>query len=112
MPARTSKVSRSAASISVCRPSRSDTWWCTAIGVVDGYGEQCGFIDPETYDFTGRRGLSEEVVKESSWVKQEPGWMTAMRLRSLQIFWRKAMPTWGADVSVIGFDNIFYYVKA
>jgi Fe-S cluster assembly protein SufB len=35
-----------------------------------------------------------------------------MRLRSLEIFRKKPMPTWGADLSVIDFENIFYYLQA
>jgi Fe-S cluster assembly protein SufB len=38
--------------------------------------------------------------------------MTKLRLRSLGIFRKKPMPTWGADLSVIDFENIFYYLKA
>jgi Fe-S cluster assembly protein SufB len=45
-------------------------------------------------------------------MKQEPEWMTKLRLRSLEIFRRKPMPTWGADLSVIDFENIFYFLKA
>src|SRR5437879_7151307 len=82
------------------------------VNVGDDYKEKYGFFDPEKYVFKAKRGLSEEVVREISWMKQEPDWMTAMRLRSLQIFRKKAMPTWGADLSVIDFENIFYYLKA
>jgi len=82
------------------------------ISVGDDYKEKYGFFDPESYVFKAKRGLTEEVVREISWMKQEPDWMTAMRLRSLQIFRKKAMPTWGADLSVIDFDNIFYYLKS
>ena len=45
-------------------------------------------------------------------MKQEPEWMTKLRLRSLGIFRKKPMPTWGADLSVIDFENIFYYLKS
>jgi Fe-S cluster assembly protein SufB len=38
--------------------------------------------------------------------------MTKFRLRSLQIFRKKPMPNWGADLSRIDFDNIFYYLKS
>src|SRR5436189_6432956 len=82
------------------------------VSVGDDYREKYGFFDPENYVFKAKRGLSEEVVKEISWMKGEPEWMTKMRLRSLQVFHRKTMPTWGADLSVIDFDNIFYYLKA
>jgi Fe-S cluster assembly protein SufB len=84
----------------------------TQISVGDDYKEKYGFFDPETYSFKAKRGLSEEVVKEISWMKQEPEWMTKLRLRSLGIFRKKPMPTWGADLSVIDFENIFYYLKA
>src|SRR5579883_1910567 len=82
------------------------------INVGEDYREKYGFFDPEKYVFKAKRGLSEEVVKEISWMKNEPDWMTAFRLRSLQTFLRKPMPTWGADLSRIDFDNIYYYVKA
>src|ERR1700737_3443069 len=82
------------------------------ISVGDDYKEKYGFFDPEKYSFKAKRGLSEEVVKEISWMKQEPEWMTKLRLRSLGIFRKKPMPTWGADLSVIDFENIFYYLKA
>jgi len=50
-------------------------------------------------------------VKEISFMKGEPEWMTKFRLRSLEIFRKKPMPNWGADLSVIDFENIFYYLK-
>src|SRR5437588_450054 len=76
------------------------------------YKEKYGFFVPEEYVFKAKRGLNEDVVREISFMKQEPEWMTKFRLRSLGIFHRKAMPTWGADLSVIDFDNIFYYLKS
>ncbi|HZV52648.1 MAG TPA: Fe-S cluster assembly protein SufB [Candidatus Dormibacteraeota bacterium] len=82
------------------------------INVGEDYREKYGFFDPEKYVFKAKRGLSEEVVKEISWMKNEPDWMTAFRLRSLHTFLKKPMPTWGADLSRIDFDNIYYYVKA
>src|SRR6184192_413419 len=76
------------------------------------YKEKYGFFVPEEYVFKAKRGLNPEIVKEISWMKQEPEWMTKMRLRSLEIFRKKPMPRWGADLSVIDFENIFYYLKA
>ena len=37
--------------------------------------------------------------------------MLEFRLESLQQFERKPMPTWGADLSRIDFDNIYYYIR-
>jgi Fe-S cluster assembly protein SufB len=82
------------------------------IDIGQDYKEKYGFFVPEEYVFKAKRGLNEDVVREISFMKQEPEWMTKFRLRALQIFNKKAMPTWGADLSVIDFDNIFYYLKA
>jgi Fe-S cluster assembly protein SufB len=37
--------------------------------------------------------------------------MRKFRHKSLDIFHRKPMPGWGADLSGIDFDNIYYYIK-
>lgn len=79
----------------------------------DNYGEKYGFSVPETnYTFRSRRGLSRDVVAEISAMKNEPQWMLDFRMKALDIFYKKPMPTWGGDMSGIDFDNIFYYVKA
>jgi len=83
-----------------------------SINVGDDYREKYGFFDPEKYVFKAKRGLSEEIVKEISWMKGEPDWMAKLRLRSLGIFRQKPMPNWGADLSVIDFENIFYFLKS
>jgi len=70
-----------------------------------------GFKDPENYVFKSRKGLSPEVVKEISWMKGEPEWMTKFRLKALDHFLKRPMPTWGGDLSEINFDDIYYYVK-
>src|SRR5213594_3565261 len=44
-------------------------------------------------------------------MKGEPQWMRDYRLRSLEIFFQKPLPTWGGDVAAIDFDDIYYYVK-
>src|SRR6266542_2314936 len=71
-----------------------------------------GFSDPEQYHFKSTRGLNREVVEQISAYKKEPEWMRQFRLRALDIFFRKPMPTWpAADLSEIDFQNIFYYVR-
>lgn len=69
------------------------------------------FSDKEDYVFKSKRGLTKEIVEEISKMKNEPKWMLDFRLQSLEIFWKKAMPNWGADLSTIDFDNIYYYIK-
>jgi Fe-S cluster assembly protein SufB len=58
-----------------------------------------------------RRGLDASVVREISAIKDEPGWMTDMRLAALDLFARKPMPTWGADLGGVHFEEIKYYVR-
>src|SRR6266540_1140131 len=70
-----------------------------------------GFHDVEDYKYKSGRGLTAQQVEEISRMKGEPDWMRQFRLRAHQIFMRKPMPTWGADLSGIDFDNIHYYVK-
>src|SRR3546814_19116934 len=38
--------------------------------------------------------------------------MLKTRLKGLQLFERKPMPTWGADLSEIDFENIKYFVRS
>ena len=61
---------------------------------------------------SARRGLSEEVVRDISALKDEPEWMLKLRLRGLELFRRKPMPTWGSDLSGIDFENIKYFVRS
>ena len=75
------------------------------------YAERFGFHDPEKYVFKAKRGLSAEVVKEISWMKQEPEWMRNIRLKALDHFWKRPMPDWGGDLSDINFDEMYYYIK-
>jgi Fe-S cluster assembly protein SufB len=71
-----------------------------------------GWSDVEDYYvFKPKRGLSESIIREMSWMKGEPQWMTDRRIKALRHFERRPMPTWGGDMSGIDFDNIFYYVK-
>ncbi|MSS86219.1 MAG: Fe-S cluster assembly protein SufB [Thaumarchaeota archaeon] len=66
----------------------------------------------EMYVHLSKKGLSKETVIEISKMKKEPQWMLDFRLRSYEIFMEKPMPTWGGDLSVIDFQNIYYYAKA
>jgi Fe-S cluster assembly protein SufB len=72
-----------------------------------------GFSDKEDYMFKSGRGLTREIVEKISAMKNEPEWMLKFRLRALDIFLKKPMPTWGnCDLlKSIDFDNIFYYIR-
>jgi Fe-S cluster assembly protein SufB len=70
-----------------------------------------GFHDVDVSVFRTEKGLSPEVVAAISAHKGEPEWMLKFRLKALSHFRKRAMPSWGADLSGIDFDNIYYYVK-
>lgn len=72
---------------------------------------QYGFRDKDVSVARLDKGLSRKVVEQISGMKNEPGWMTDFRLRSLDIFYEKGMPNWGGDLSELNFDDITYYVK-
>ncbi len=77
------------------------------------YEQKYGFHDAETeYSFKSQKGLSAEIVRQISAMKHEPDWMLDYRLKAYEIFLSKPMPTWGADLSGIKFDDIYYFVRA
>ena len=80
-------------------------------GVNIEYAEKYGFADAEDYFFKAEKGLNEELIRYMSRTKGEPDWMLEYRLKAYQHFLGRPMPTWGADLSSIDFDNIYYYIK-
>src|SRR6478672_4662412 len=71
-----------------------------------------GFHDDEsTYSYKSGKGLTRELIESMSARKGEPEWMLKFRLKALDIFEKKPMPSWGADLSGIDFENIHYYVR-
>ncbi|MBP7355865.1 MAG: Fe-S cluster assembly protein SufB, partial [Longilinea sp.] len=72
---------------------------------------QYGFSDPDTSVFKTRRGLDSDVVRQISALKGEPEWMLEFRLRALEHYDARPMPSWGADISGLNLDDIYYYVR-
>jgi len=78
-------------------------------------------LDEYKYDFVAdtepvyraSKGLSEEVVREISAYKEEPEWMLDSRLKALQVYASKPMPTWGGNLSDLDavLDEIYFYVR-
>ena len=78
-------------------------------------------LDEYKYDFVtdaepvyrASKGLSEEVVREISAYKEEPEWMLDSRLKALQVYASKPMPTWGGNLSELDavLDEIYFYVR-
>jgi Fe-S cluster assembly protein SufB len=61
--------------------------------------------------YKSQAGLTEDIIRDISREKNEPEWMTEFRLKSLEIFNNKPVPTWGADLSELDMDNIVTYVR-
>jgi Fe-S cluster assembly protein SufB len=72
---------------------------------------QYGFSDPESFVFKSRKGLDEEVVRQISALKGEPAWMLEFRSKALKHYQSRPIPTWGADLSDLDLDDIYYYLK-
>ena len=75
------------------------------------YTEKYGFSTPEHYAFKSQKGLTADVVREISRLKGEPEWMLEFRLKGLEIYQSKPVPTWGADLSGLNYDDIYYYIR-
>ncbi len=71
-----------------------------------------GWHDPDHAGASAQRGLNADVVAHISGLKHEPEWMLKRRLKALKLFGRKPMPTWGAELGGIDFDNIKYFVRS
>ncbi|APH01524.1 Fe-S cluster assembly protein SufB [Janibacter indicus] len=71
-----------------------------------------GWADADTAGASAKRGLNEAVVSDISDRKGEPQWMRDLRLKSLRLFDKKPMPSWGSDLTGIDFQNIKYFVKS
>jgi Fe-S cluster assembly protein SufB len=69
------------------------------------------FRDEVEYKHIFQPGISERVVEEISRLKDEPGWMTELRLKAYRYFVERSMPNWGVDLSGLDFDRIRYYVS-
>ena len=73
---------------------------------------QLGWSDTENYVYKPKKGVNADVVKDISWHKSEPDWMTKWRLNALKRFERKPMLEWfSKNMPDIDFDDIYYYIK-
>ncbi|MBU6423548.1 MAG: Fe-S cluster assembly protein SufB, partial [Chloroflexi bacterium] len=74
---------------------------------------QYGWHDDATYINKLKKGLDEDVIREiSQTYKHEPQWMLDRRLKAFRHYRSRPMPTWGADLSGIDFEDIYYYLRA
>src|SRR5947208_17057765 len=65
--------------------------------------------EDEQGQLIAKRGISREVIDELSRIKGEPDWMREKRVKSLEIFERKPIPTWGVDLSDLDLSELVLY---
>ena len=74
-----------------------------------------GFRDDVEYNYKSEKGLNENVVRTLSQIKGEPEWMLKRRLRALETYFKKPVPTEGnwANMKLAELDDqdIYYYVR-
>jgi len=66
-------------------------------------------VEDEQGQLVARKGISREVITELSKIKDEPQWMRDLRIKSLEIFERKPVPTWGVDLSGLDLSELVLY---
>jgi len=67
--------------------------------------------DEMQHKFTTGKGLTEEIVRKISKKKNEPQWMLEYRLKALEVFNSKPVPTWGPDLSDLDINDIVHYLE-
>lgn len=65
----------------------------------------------KNYIYKSEKGLNKRIVEKISFIKKEPDWVRQFRLKSYSIFKKKLLPSWGADLSKVDFNQIYYYIK-
>src|SRR5919197_4165884 len=82
-------------------------------GINADYTERDGFREEENYLYKALKGLTRELVEKISEFKNEPQWMREFRLKALEHFLARPMPTWGSPMlAEVDFDDIHYFVRA
>jgi Fe-S cluster assembly protein SufB len=67
--------------------------------------------DQDTGSYKTASGLTPEVVREISKLKNEPQWMLEHRLNSLELYHQIKLPIWGPSLTELNMDDIVTYVK-
>ena len=75
---------------------------------------KAGWHDTENSTIRFDAGLSEQVVRDISEIKNEPNWMTEIRVKAYKHFVDRPMPTWGnmGMLKNIDFEKVCYYLRS
>jgi len=70
-----------------------------------------GFHEKESYVYKPLKGLDEQLIRTMSAYKKEPKWMLDFRLSNYTYFTSCALPSWGPDLSLLDFSDMYYYIR-
>ena len=70
-----------------------------------------GFKDKDTSIIKTGLGLTEDIVRQISKLKDEPEWMLEFRLKAFRAFKEMPMPSFGPDLSMLDFDSYTYFTR-
>jgi len=78
------------------------------------YERLYGFHTNTDYLKDSKKGVSPDIIREISKIKNEPEWMLEFRLNSLDIFNSMPDPTWmdGSVFDEINYEDLYYYASA
>ena len=65
----------------------------------------------DTFSFKADKGLTKETIETISKEKNEPQWMRDFRLKSLDIYNKIELPSWGPNLDELDMNNIVTYVR-
>lgn len=65
----------------------------------------------DRFSFKSKKGLTKEILETISEEKNEPNWMREFRLKSLDIYNKLELPTWGPSLDELDMDDIVTYVR-
>lgn len=59
-----------------------------------------------------KKGLTEDIVREISHLKNEPDWMLEFRLKAYNQFTAMPLPKFGPDLSTLDFSSYTYFIRS
>lgn len=65
----------------------------------------------DRFSFKSDKGLTKEIIETISEEKNETKWMRDFRLKSLDIYNKLKLPSWGPSLDSLDMDNIVTYVR-
>ena len=70
-----------------------------------------GFKDKDVSIIKTDIGLSEDIIRQISKLKNEPEWMLEYRLKSYKAFLKLPLPSFGPDLSNLDYDTYTYFTR-